>query len=66
MKTVSSYGWTIETTRNSKDIKVTDGNISYKCNVLEQVITAPDGSKILVEQHIENDGDYQDILISRL
>ncbi|MDP2685935.1 MAG: hypothetical protein Q8O62_01860 [Aequorivita sp.] len=66
MKTINSFGWNVETIRNSKDIGVTDGNLSYKCNVLVQAITAPDGSKILVEQHIENDGEYQDILISRV
>lgn len=54
-------GWTINTVRNSPIIEVQVNGKKIPCRILEQIITAPDGSKIKIEQHISNNSDYHDI-----
>jgi hypothetical protein len=54
----------VETTRNSKNIALTENGITHGCRVLNQIITAPDGSKMLIVQEISNTSDYHDINFS--
>ncbi|WP_437372834.1 hypothetical protein [Maribacter litoralis] len=63
---INQNGWRVSTTRNSPSILVDDGGQKRDCRVIVQIITAPDGSKISVEQHISNMDDYHDILIDKV
>ena len=56
-------GWTISTIRNSPSILVDDAGQQRDCRILVQLITASDGSKIELEQHISNVDEYHDLLI---
>lgn len=62
---INQNGWIISTTRNSPSVLVDDGGQKRDCRILVQVIAAPDGSKIQMEQHISNVDDYHDILIEK-
>lgn len=60
---INQNGWSISTTQNSPSILVDDEGEKRDCRILVQIITAPDGSRIYLEQHISNQDDYQDILL---
>ena len=57
----TKHGWTINSFRNSPSMIVKVKGKSIPCRILEQTITAPDGSQIRIEQHLSNVCDYHDI-----
>lgn len=63
---INQNDWIITTNRNSPSVLVDDNGQKRDCRILIQVITAPDGSKIQMEQHISNVDDYHDILVENL
>jgi len=65
-KNLNQNGWIISTTRNSPSISVNNGSKNKDCRIITQIIIAPDGSKIQMEQHISNTDDYHDILITKV
>lgn len=61
--TVNDNGWSVTTIFNDKATSATVSSREYAVRSLVQKITAPDGSKILLEQLLENNGDFHDITI---
>lgn len=59
--TVSEYGWKVETIINDKKISATVRGTKYNVRSLIQIITAPDGSQIQIEQLLDNVGDFNEI-----
>ncbi|OAB78762.1 hypothetical protein [Cochleicola gelatinilyticus] len=66
MKKVQDSGWTVETEINDKSAAATIGRGNYNVRSLIQFITAPDGSKIQLEQLLDNNGDMHDITVRKL
>ncbi len=62
---VFQEGWNIETIINDKSTNAGIGGRHYNVRSLIQIITAPDGSKIQLEQLLDNNGDFHDITIRK-
>ena len=65
-KTYTNLNWTVVTNRNSPSISVTTNGVTRDCRVLSQIIVAPDGSKVLLEQHLSNEDHHHDVLITKV
>lgn len=64
----SDFGWEVETVINDRSVNLinVNGNVDYNIRSLVQQVTAPDGSKIILTQELDNNGDYCDIRIESL